>query len=965
MKNRYILPLAGALAGALCLLSPLSGEEVLLLQESFETEGAGTRYEVFGDGDDLGTSVFARRKEGTPGTRAEGGTLDGEWMWAAMDIDGAPGPRGDTFEGEDMLNVQGRLRFSNIDVSGMGNIRVAIAAATGLGMPEPSDDMYVRARFDGGEWVELGGFKSSSSNTRPAYYVGPKDTLVTAQNPNKLFRFFSDWSWEIVGKGSTMDLDITIASNFHNDDHFYDNIRVYGEAGVRFFDAQFQDTEVVEPAEGGVPNPLTLTLTEPAPEGGLVVRFSGSFETMSSLGIPQEPAVQENGFVGAFIPAGETSTVVPVEVVQDGRYTGTKTVDLYISADGFNTELARIQLENVTPFPENLVIMEAMNVVPGTQPQHLFGDANGDGRYHNTMDQFIEIVNFEDYPVDLSGWKIGDDLADRHLIPEGTILYPNTALVVFGGTIDGKAPRGTFGGAIVQTSTAGGNGLGYNITSRAERTYITAPFDALVDLVHMPLLRADHLAVTDNLPEGHAGKGVSASVHRLTAEKGEIGYVLDSDHIHSILSGAGERLFSPGTWYTGAPYFDPENEITLTLSAESVSEADGFQAATGFIQLAQPAPAGGIEITIETDGVVIHPDGSFSPDEISLDALELTIPEGQDSASFRIGAHNDGVLDGDQETLIYARSGPYVLPGFVSLLVEDVDQAGDLDVVVNEVFIDVAGSAADFNLDGQFEDPLGDQFIELVNNSGRPVNLSGWRVVWDSGDTYALTRDVHAFPPGTWLPDGGAIVVFGKVSAAAAADPVFGGAIVQGALEPDGNIKNDGLGLVLTTSHFIRLQNPHGYTVHEVYVVASMAQQDMSLTREPDITGAELALHLDAHLAAGGFEFLIASPGLQLDGVPFPGNGVALLPDVFVQAHTLTPQGWWLDPVFGWLAASMEMPFDMPWLYSTGQGTFLYVPDMSKGGSDIWMYDPGSGWLYTNYTVYPFMWDYASGSWVR
>jgi hypothetical protein len=963
MKTLSRYKTGGLLTGLLIAISPAFGAEVLLYEENFEdpsreiiatpennpdpsTVPAGS-YVIVGNRDDGGDNVVARRMIGSDGLQVRaGGTLEGDWVYAFQDIDfSGVGPRGDEFEGEGLNNRAARLKFPNIDISGYGNIRVELTIAAGFGAGnEPNDDFYVRTRVDGGEWIEIGGFKAPSSNNVPAYYQGPRDTVTTADMEDRLILgYFGDWDWPVFGNGSSLEVQLTAEGNAGNEDFHVGAIRIYGDADVKFVDASFANTQVTEPESGGIANPLTLTIGEAAPEGGVTFELTPSDgRSASSLGLPSTTVS---------IPAGETLLEVPVEIVQDGQFTGTKIVDLFIDAPGYNSGFARVLVENVTPLP-NVKITEVLNVVPGLQPEDVFGDANGDGVYHNTNDQFIEIVNFDSQPVDLTDWRIGDDLADRHLIPEGTILAPNQVLVVFGG----GTPSGTFGGATVQLPSGGGNGLGFNIDSRAEIAYLNAPFGAAVDLVNIPLQRSDMIPITEALPEGHAGRGVSASIHALSKEgPWDYGREWAADHIHSMIAGAEQRLFSPGTWFDGTPYFEAENIITLTLDTDVLLESDGTTA-TATLSLANAAPAGGYEVTLDTDGVMMQDDGTFVPDEIILDSLVVTIPEGQTSATFDVTAYNDGVLDGDRTVLIFARGGTYALNGFASLTVVDAETS-DLNVVINEMFTNVNETGTDNNLDGLTDDELGDQYVELVNASGRPVNMSNWKLTWDTGGTFAAERLIHVFPDGTWVPDGGSIIVFGKISPQAANDPIFAGAIVQTARNANGGPKKNGLDMRIDETFDIKLFNEYDFLVDIIEETAdSTINQGMAVTRSPDITG-EAALHLEVSPV-----FALSSPGTQIDGTPFAGNGTIWAPMVFNRINQMYSDGNMYDPSFGWLAVENLTSEDY-WIYSFNLGSFWYVYPGSQWWA-MYVYDLDvQSWLFTSYIYYPWIYNYTTDQW--
>jgi C1A family cysteine protease len=60
-------------------------------------------------------------------------------------------------------------------------------------------------------------------------------------------------------------------------------------------------------------------------------------------------------------------------------------------------------------------------------------DANRDGVANTTQDEFVELVNIGDQPLDLSGASLSDALAVQIVIPDGIVLQPFQALVIFGG----------------------------------------------------------------------------------------------------------------------------------------------------------------------------------------------------------------------------------------------------------------------------------------------------------------------------------------------------------------------------------------------------------------------------------------------------------------------------------------------------------------------------------------------------
>jgi hypothetical protein len=69
-------------------------------------------------------------------------------------------------------------------------------------------------------------------------------------------------------------------------------------------------------------------------------------------------------------------------------------------------------------------------------------DTDGNGTTE-TGDEFVELYNTSSNPVDISGWTLGDIIGTRFTFPSGTIVDPNTAVVVVS-QYNGTPPEGFF-----------------------------------------------------------------------------------------------------------------------------------------------------------------------------------------------------------------------------------------------------------------------------------------------------------------------------------------------------------------------------------------------------------------------------------------------------------------------------------------------------------------------------------------
>ncbi|HET6628809.1 MAG TPA: lamin tail domain-containing protein, partial [Woeseiaceae bacterium] len=167
-------------------------------------------------------------------------------------------------------------------------------------------------------------------------------------------------------------------------------------------------------------------------------------------------------------------------------------------------------------------------------------------------------------------------------------------------------------------------------------------------------------------------------------------------------------------------------------------------------------------------------------------------------------------------------------------------------LVINEILADPAsGADGDANRDG-LRDSSDDEFVEIVNTSREGIDISGWTL----SDEFSVR---HAFPSGSIVAAGCAVVVFGGDTPTGA----FGNALVQTASGGFLGFNNGG--------DVVTLDNGSG-SVSVAY--GGEGGGNESLTRDPDVTGG---LPLVQHSGATGSGGTLFSPGTRVTGAQFAG----------------------------------------------------------------------------------------------
>ena len=165
-------------------------------------------------------------------------------------------------------------------------------------------------------------------------------------------------------------------------------------------------------------------------------------------------------------------------------------------------------------------------------PSNISGDTNGDGVRHSSQDEFIELFNTGSATVDISGWKISDSSAVRHIFSGGSLFLANTRWVVFGG--------GTLG-ALPYTAFTSSTGM-LNLNNTGDRISLTDNLNNIIDSI----VYGSEAGMDQSLTRFPEGSG--SFVKHLSVSKAGLAFSPGADvegHFHPTHAEAPE----PGTFF--------------------------------------------------------------------------------------------------------------------------------------------------------------------------------------------------------------------------------------------------------------------------------------------------------------------------------------------------------------------------------------------------------------------------------
>ncbi|MCB0431409.1 MAG: HYR domain-containing protein [Flavobacteriales bacterium] len=216
MKKLYSMLLFLSMAG-----TSLQAQ-TLLLQESFETDGNGSRYAAneFASGS-TSSHYFTRHKDGDsqPMTNDPTGE-DGTYYFVGeglLDI------------GSNPIDSNGVLTLNALNVSGYNlsvKILLALGRADGTRF-EQDDEFLLQYNMDGGGWNTIGAFYGSGTGASSIDLTEDTDLNGTADG-TALTNAFQEFTYNIPATGTSVQIRFFMGQDGTTEEVAVDNIRVYG-----------------------------------------------------------------------------------------------------------------------------------------------------------------------------------------------------------------------------------------------------------------------------------------------------------------------------------------------------------------------------------------------------------------------------------------------------------------------------------------------------------------------------------------------------------------------------------------------------------------------------------------------------------------------------------------------------------------------------------------------------------------
>ncbi len=259
--------------------------QVQLLHESFETDGAGTRYQM--------NSTHANPSSGSYFIRGDESAINAAGGGSVTDMDSS------AFMGVCALsgiaaNSEVEVLFQDIDILGVGDLMIGMkAGARPAAIYDQAfaqrDHLTIEVNIDGAGWTTAGAFRSHKLNPYVDGWFLQDTDLDGVGDGTALGTALQQFNFPVNMSGATMDLRIRVRSTDALEDIYFDQVQVngtlcspiyYSQASGSETDAIWSTMRVGTPAAITVDRNASLVI-----QSGDVVNASGSARSVADLSI--------------------------------------------------------------------------------------------------------------------------------------------------------------------------------------------------------------------------------------------------------------------------------------------------------------------------------------------------------------------------------------------------------------------------------------------------------------------------------------------------------------------------------------------------------------------------------------------------------------------------------------------------------------------------------------------------------
>ncbi len=511
-----------------------------------------------------------------------------------------------------------------------------------------------------------------------------------------------------------------------------------------------------------------------------------------------------------------------------------------------------------TPAPGDIIITEFM-----ANPAAV---ADGSGEY-------IELFNKRSVSFDLEGFILKDDDSDSHTITGSLVIAPESFLVL--AINDDAGTNGDF--------TADYEYTGFSLTNGGDEIVLTTASGTQIARVSWTSGSFGASGIAEELDAlsdvNSSGEAESSNYSNATATYG------DGDNGSPGSAGNTDLTETPTIRFAASSATSDETAGTVNIGV-ILEDADGNSV--------------DVDVTYNEGKSSTEPSDFSNVNTVSLSFSTAASGDETKNASFTITSDTDyeGAEFGFFELSNLSTSGATVFnPGGDSTYTLNITDDDTPNVVINEVNMDPFDDA---DGDGDSEETLHDEFVEIVNNESINIDISNW-------DLTEVGGTIHTFASGTILKAKSAMVIFDNDATPSGS---FGGSVVIAA-DNSTNLNNSGDTVTLRDSDDNIINS----------VSWSSNPNNQSRTRDPDGTGDFDTNHNSATSSVGSI-----SPGTKVDGSVFTT-------DIVVEGTT----GWRLLSVPMENYDITEISDDTPIQGITGG-------DDASAAANIFYYDDSGAW---------------------